>query len=296
MVEEAGIVETHHRVTWVRGGDAARFLHDLLSGDIAGLQPGQAGQSLLLAPNGRLRAILVVARTDAGFAVISEQPDHVVEDLRRFRIRVDVELEPDARPVSSMVGPAGPHVLGELGDGDRHGVVDRQGLMTVPDPAWPSRWFVAGDPSLVMAAGAQPVSPGAYEVLRVEMGEPRYGIDVDEKTIPNEAFDLDVVIDFGKGCYLGQELVERIDARGRRVRRLAGVVFTPGPLPPAGSQIVHQTASIGTLTSVVASPGHGPIGLGLLRSEAGPGSEVRAVWDDHERLGQVVGLPFFTNT
>lgn len=280
---------TDHRVVRATGADATRFLHDLLSQDIQGLEDGAVARCLLLAPNGRLRAVLTVARTAGAILLISEQSDTVLADLQRFRIRVDVELQPDARSARAVYGD-GADLLGEAQ------VEMLEDRLVVRDPWRADRTLVFGDapPSVIDLPVPSEEQLAAW---RIEAGEPRFGVDIDESTVPNEAFDLPTAIDFTKGCYLGQELVERIDARGRIVKRLAGVVFDGEHRPSAPVALELDGAGIGTITSVAWSDRLGAaIGLGMIRSQAGPDAAVRATWDDQEATGRVRSLPLLTNS
>ena len=97
---------------------------------------------------------------------------------------------------------------------------------------------------------------------------------------------------FTKGCYLGQELVSRIETRGHVNRHLRGVVITRNVLPPEGAQVWSVERAVGTLTSVSESPGIGaPIGLAMLRREVTPGDEVVVRWEGGETPAIVRALP-----
>lgn len=132
------------------------------------------------------------------------------------------------------------------------------------------------------------MSPAMVEMVRIEHGEAVGGIDLDDKVIPQEAIDTAAAVDFTKGCYLGQELVARIDSRGHVNRRLIGFVFAGGAQPPAGSDIVHEDRVVGRLTSVTPSEQlGGTIGLGMLRTEVGAEAAITA----GEICGRVCELP-----
>ena len=110
------------------------------------------------------------------------------------------------------------------------------------------------------------VAREVLELVRIEEGEPIMGIDLTEKTIPQEGVEVSSAVDFTKGCYLGQELVARIDSRGHVNRRLAGFVFAEGALPAPGSSISYEGNGVGQLTSVAERAG-GAVALGMLRVE-----------------------------
>lgn len=290
----AGLVDGGHHLVWASGEDAVRFLHDLLSQDVAGLAPGHASPSLLLAPNGRLRAIVTIARIGDAIALISAQSDHLLADLTRFRIRVNVDLETDPRPVSMVWGPEAHQAIVRAGWPMGADVEVDSPSWAVEDPVIDDRWFIVGSPDRL---GVPVASHDDARVRRIEAGEPEFGVDVGESTIPNEAFELSNFVDFQKGCYLGQELVERIDARGRRVRRLTGIVFEDGPVPAAGSIVRNGSTEVGIVTSTGLSLSLGaPIGLGMLRSEAEDGAPVTASWGSETADGVVTPPPLLMDS
>lgn len=122
------------------------------------------------------------------------------------------------------------------------------------------------------ATGAVGVSEAAAEILRVEHGRPRYGIDLDETTIPQEAGLNERAVSFTKGCYVGQETVARLYYRGKPNRHLRGLRLSE-PVE-SGAELRLGERPIGHLGSSVASPVHGPIGLALVRREAELGDTV----------------------
>jgi folate-binding protein YgfZ len=126
----------------------------------------------------------------------------------------------------------------------------------------------------------------AAEVARVESGRPRYGLDLDDSVIPQEAGLNERAVSFTKGCYVGQETVARLHYRGKPNRRLLGVKLDE-PLP-SGTELRLGEKVVGKLGSVVVSPDHGPIGLALVRREANPGDTVQA--DGTSAL--IVEIPF----
>src|SRR5207245_2416771 len=111
----------------------------------------------------------------------------------------------------------------------------------------------------VRARGAAPVEEAAAEVVRVEAGRPRYGVDLDETVIPQEAGLNERAVSFTKGCYVGQETVARLHYRGKPNRHLRGLRLS-APLR-AGTELLLEERVVGRLTSVVESPRLGPIGL-----------------------------------
>ena len=113
----------------------------------------------------------------------------------------------------------------------------------------------------------------AAEIVRVESGRPRYGVDLDDSVIPQEAGLNERAVSFTKGCYVGQETVARLYYRGKPNRRLLGLRLSEPAAP--GTELHLGEKVVGKLGSVVVSPELGPIGLALVRREANPGDTVR---------------------
>jgi folate-binding protein YgfZ len=137
-------------------------------------------------------------------------------------------------------------------------------------------------------AGAVGVSETAAEIVRVERGRPRYGIDLDEGTIPQEAGLNERAVSFTKGCYVGQETVARLHYRGKPNRHLRGLRLSE-PVEP-GAELRLGERSVGHVGSSVLSPAHGPIGLALVRREAEPGATVEV--GENGATAVVGELPF----
>ncbi|HSE47775.1 MAG TPA: glycine cleavage T C-terminal barrel domain-containing protein, partial [Terriglobales bacterium] len=125
-----------------------------------------------------------------------------------------------------------------------------------------------------LAAGATPVGFETRELARVAAGIPRFGVDIREKDLPQETAQ-DRALNFNKGCYLGQEIVERIHARGAVHRSLTGFEIEQGA-PAPGVKVTAAGREVGQLTSVAQLPnGRRTLALGYLRREAAkPGTEV----------------------
>jgi folate-binding protein YgfZ len=169
---------------------------------------------------------------------------------------------------------------------------------------WPGGWAgidivgpaeaLGGVWDALVEAGAAPVGTGAFEAARVAAGVPRQGVDTNERTIPQEAFLERDAVSFTKGCFLGQELVCRIDTRGHVNRYLRGFVMMPGDrgdtTPPPGAGIVLGDKEVGTLTTVARSAG-GTRALGYLRREIEVPADVLVRWDGGEVAARADALP-----
>ena len=150
--------------------------------------------------------------------------------------------------------------------------------------------------ALAQLDGLLPVGHTALNMLRVEAGIPWYGLDMDEDRIVLEV-GLDRAISFHKGCYLGQEVVERASARGHMNRLLIGFLLQDegqAALPTRGDRLLKGDKEVGWLTSVTNSPTLGrPIALGYVRREHGePGTRLRIDRPDTDMIVEVTKLPF----
>lgn len=173
--------------------------------------------------------------------------DAVAEDLGRFRIRVKAEVS------------SGPEVI-EVWDEP----VDAGEIIELPG----STVVIGGSP----LSGPQ-AAPDEIDRWRLRHGEPRFGVDVDESTIPHETGLVGEAVSFTKGCYLGQELVARIDSRGHVNRHLRLVRLPEGRVPRAGVEVVSAGRPVGTLSTVGVVDGVG-VGMGLIRREVTVGDAV----------------------
>jgi folate-binding protein YgfZ len=149
----------------------------------------------------------------------------------------------------------------------------------------------ADTPALIqalLARGAVAVGEEALECRRIESGRPRYGVDLDDTVIPQEAGLNERAVSFTKGCYVGQETVARLFYRGKPNRHLRGL-RAEHPLTP-GDEVHHEDRVVATVTSATLSPRLGPIALALVRREAPPGSGVSV--GAEAIAATVVELPF----
>jgi folate-binding protein YgfZ len=245
-------VRIRRDVVRVAGPDAVAFLQGQLSQDVAALAVGASAWSLVLQPQGKVDALVrlthteddvVVLDLDAGFG------DAVAARLDRFKLRVKADVESLGTWVGERVDCGG----GQGGHGD--------GLVV------PFVWGgVSAWDSLTAGGGAWSVEDElAYEAWRIANGVPAMGRELTEATIPEEAGVVDVAVSFTKGCYTGQELVARIDSRGRNVPRRLRRVVTDGRLDPGDELVVGGDGdkAVGVVTSATADVGGGGRSTGL---------------------------------
>ncbi len=235
-------------LVWFGGPDAVRFLNDLISQDISALPPGSPVRSLLLSHRGKLDHLLWVFRSGDRIGLVAEsgRGEDLANTLGGYRIRVDVDIEISEEPIWLVVGNY------------------EGGGLSLPGE---ERSLVIGEqPDLPVLTSAE------YERARIEAVQPRFGVDVDGDTIPQEVDGLvEAAVAFDKGCYLGQELVARINSRGGNVPRHLRTLRFEGAAPEAGVDVVVGDRRVGTLTSA-----SGDLGLAMLHRSVGPGDSVVA--------------------
>ncbi len=297
----AGTVPGVHSVVWVRGTDAVTFLDGLLSQNIGRGEPGTVDRSLLLTPQGKLRALLWIlhgdtARESQEVGLVTQRPaaELVVEDLSRFRFRVDAAIEIEPRPTITLIGPQARARLraGGLSDPGRGWRYNGNGLVAATPftGGAPERYVLVGAPAAAVTEVAGPVGFEAYESVRIAAGEPLATVDFDDRTIAQELGPVDDAVDFDKGCYLGQELVARIASRGRVTRRLRAV-RAAGDAPLRGARLSTRERDVGVVTSAATAPDGATIGLALIRHEVEAGTVVTAHSATGPLQAEVLAVP-----
>ncbi len=251
----------------VTGPDTFSFLQAIVSADLDPLGDGDAVHSLLLAPQGKLDVdfrLLRVGPDEAWLDCASGLGAQLAASLTRFRIRVKADIV-DRTGELGMVSRIG---------ADDDGVDVPDGVHRI-DTAW---GFDLVGPRGALANVAPLVDPVAFEAWRIEQAIPVQPFDVDDSTIPQEAFLEQDAVSFTKGCFIGQELVCRIDSRGHVNRFLRAFSQIDGDWPPVGAEVVVDGKVVGALTSV--APADLPTGaLGYVRREVEPPSTVELRWD-----------------
>jgi folate-binding protein YgfZ len=285
----------------VTGDEAADFLDSLLSNDVKGLGVGDGCYATLLTHKGRMLADVRVLRTQAGVWLDTERPglQALFDALTQFRIGYRAELHKQTlqRGLLSLIGPAADDLVGEAPGPVEHAntktaIAGVESLVVRTDVGLDM--ICAADDVAALRAefearGAVAVGEDAVECVRVERGRPRFGRDMDETTMPQEAAINDRAVSYTKGCYVGQETVARLYWRGKPNRHLRGLELSGEAAP--GDALRLADAEVGVLASVVLSPTHGPIGLALVRRAAAPG-DVLCVGHDGAVTATVRELPF----
>ena len=246
----------------VSGPDTFSFLQALVSADLDPLADGDAVHSLLLAPQGKLDVdfrLLRVGPEEAWLDCAPRLGAQLKTSLTRFLIRVKAEIV-------DRSGELG--MLSRIGADD--GMVVPDGVHRI-DTAWGFDLIGSRD-ALPAVTGVDPV---AFEAWRIEQAIPVQPADVDDTTIPQEAFLERDAVSFTKGCFIGQELVCRIDSRGHVNRFLRRLAVAGGIVPPAGAEVLAGDTVVGHVTSAVAVPGEDrAVALGMVRREVEPPAAV----------------------
>ena len=282
------------------GADRRSYLQGLLTNDIEALTPGTGCYAAMLTAQGRMMTDMRVLELEDG--VLLDLPRQVTTAIRdhldRFIFSEDVKVE-DVTLSSAEIGiygPAAADVLVKAGlDGTppsglfqsaRLRLAGADVVLVRSDEPGIEGYDVIVDAanveqvtSALLAAGAVHVGDSDADAVRIESGRPRFGVDMDADTIPLEAGLEARAISRSKGCYVGQEVIVRVQDRGhgRVARRLVGLTFdAAAAAPAAGARIVSGEREIGRVTSAAWSPALArPIALGYVhRDFVEPGTEV----------------------
>lgn len=314
-----GLIDLSHRaLLQFTGPDRLSFLQGMLSNDLRALQPFEGQQAAILTQQGKIIADVRVLCAMNSFYLDfwANLKEKVVAHLNRYLVADEVEIadRSDEYAILTVQGPRSAELLQILAREftlpDRpkqHAMVQIEGagVCVVRDSEVGEAGYDliipvaslidiagvltnAGKPFSVAWIGAE-----AENILRVEAGTPRYGIDFNEDNLLLEV-GLDNAVSFSKGCYLGQEVVERIRSRGHVNRKLCGLWLDGETAVAAGDKITVERKENGVVTSSVVSPGLGrPLALGYVGKEHwAPGTEVSVEGKEMRRRATVTALPF----
>jgi folate-binding protein YgfZ len=282
------------------GPEAAAFLDSLLSNDIAGLEVGKGVDATLLTHKGHLLAEVRVLRSEEELLLDAERAalQALFDALYNYRIGYRTELHKRTleRGLLSLIGPGSDALLADPTGPDEH---DHCAAEVAGHAVRLIRTDVGIDvlcesehrealTGALVAAGATPIEESTAEIVRIERGRPRFGLEIDEGTMPQEAGIHERAVSYTKGCYIGQETVARLYWKGRPNRNLRGLRLSAPAAP--GSALLLAARQVGTVGSFAISPRLGPIALALLRREAEPGAllEISGI----DARATVVTLPF----
>jgi folate-binding protein YgfZ len=312
----AGLVDLSARGRiLISGSEAVMFLNGLITNDMKTLAPNSWMPAVFPNVQGRLLAAVRVIHRDDGFLIDTENAtrDTVVKLLERFTLAGDFRLADLTQNTAllSIQGARAPEtiaaIFGEtftnLGR-DAVASADWQGkqvtiiraTLTAEDGF--DLFVDAKDAETLrdafIKAGAQPIADETIEMLRLEAGIARYGIDMDETNVVTET-DLDDAVSFTKGCYIGQEIIARIKYRGHVAKKLAGLIFEGEVSLESGAKIFSvDDKEIGRVTSAGFSPRLArTVALGYVKYDyLAPGTSVRVDSSGTKFVASVAELPF----
>jgi aminomethyltransferase len=317
-----GILDlSHHGKVELGGKEHIKFLQGILSNDVKKLEEGDGQYATFLTPKGRIITDMKLYRKGASVLIELEPGlnEKVIELLLKYRIsyKADIEDLTESLSLITVQGPNSKRLIektlgGKIPDlkeycffsGEINGkelliaYVNRTGelgfdIFISSDGANKTLW------ESLIAKGqefeARPVGLVAFETLRIEAGIPRYGVDMNENTIPIEA-GLWNALSFEKGCYVGQEVIARIKWRGHVNWHLAGLRIDGDYTPKKNSKIITGEREIGYITSSAYSPKLNKIiALGYIRREFNkPGVQVTIKTESNKTLSaEVSQIPFY---
>jgi glycine cleavage system T protein len=312
--EASGLFDFSFRGKFVmKGRDHANFLHRMVSNDIKRLTPGQGTYATLLNPQGHILVDMGLYCAEERFFIDTDADlrDKGLEGLKRYVVRDQVEFEPLELYALAFQGPRSRPLLEKtlhislptMQEFD-HFATNYAGfpvrVVCASSTGEEGYEVWAGANGLLAVWGAAcgqaptygmlPCGTQALETLRIEAGIPRYGQELSEDTIPNEA-GLWNALSFNKGCYVGQEIVERARSRGHVNWKLMGLVVESEVPPPAGEKLVREGKELGEVTSSCVSPTLSKtIAMAYLRREVSePGTKLAFA----SGAAEVVALPFY---
>lgn len=274
----------------VTGRDRARLLHNLTTNHVKQLTPGAGCYAFLLTPQGRIQADIDILAFDDRFLLGTEPEtrERVPELIRKYIIADQVTLEDISGTLAELAveGPRAADILASAAAPApdvpwSHAAWNGAIVAAITSTGQPGyRIYVPSDRRAefigrLQNAGAEAASAGAARALRIENGIPRYGEDIFETSLPQETRQLHA-LHFNKGCYLGQEIVERIRARGHVNKLLVKVRIDGAELPQPGAKLEAAGAEAGGITSAAFSPaGDHVSALAYVRAtHAQPGTEL----------------------
>ena len=304
------------------GSDRVSWLQGMVSNDVKKLTPGSGVYAAVLDVNGKILADLTVLCAEESFIFLIWEPlkEKIVAHLNRYLVADDVEIgdESARHGMISLQGPRAMLLLSAVApDQDppvhmashaalricerdvsviRATHTGEEGfdlLIEVQDVA-----AIAGELERAGAApGVRWVGVQAQDILRIEAGLPRYGIDMDAEHLLLET-GLDQAVSFQKGCYLGQEVIERVHSRGHVNKKLVGILLAGDTAANRGDKILSEGKEIGRVTSSVFSPRiKRAVALGYVhRDFLRPATNISIERDGKQIAGAIAALPFVYET
>jgi folate-binding protein YgfZ len=321
--EAAGVLDLSFRGRiCLLGNDRVRFLHGQITNDVKKLGAGEGCYAALTTAKGKMESDLNAFNLPDELLLDFEPglTEKISQRLEKYIVADDVQIV-DVMPhygLLSVQGPKAAEVVKAVGFADPP---QKEFSITKTSDAMPGEIYLANLPRIFpgkagfdifvpndslgavadkLIAAAKSVGGGAcgwkaFETARIEGGIPRFGADMDETNLPMECIETRAM-SFNKGCYIGQEVLNRIHAIGHVNKELRGLRLADDlkTLPQKGEKLLHDSKEVGYITSAVKSPAlNANIALGYVRREANEiGTELRLRTMDGEGLAKIVELPF----
>ncbi len=283
------------------GGDRMRWLNGMVTNNTRDLAPGYGVYAFLLNPQGRILGDMFVYNLGETIVVETDrsQVEKIIATFDHYIIMDDVEVA-DISEEQTTVGLAGPKSRAILNAAGIEVPELRPLQMITPHcncecgcvectvirgedqrhesyEIWLAPQDVYKTWQALLVAGATPVGSEVLEMHRIATGVPLYGVDIRERDLPQETEQMRA-LNFNKGCYVGQEIVERIRSRGNVHRKFTGLLVEGAAAIAAGAKIISNEKEVGEVTSVATLPtpsGERMVALGYIRREVGvPGREM----------------------
>jgi folate-binding protein YgfZ len=323
FTQSAGLVDLSFRGrVCLTGADRLRFLNGQVTNHVKALKPGTGCYAALVTAKGKMESDLNI-HCLSDELVLDVEPGltkRIANRFERYIVADDVAVV-DVKPHFGLLSVQGPHATEALAtlnlvpqlpgspfasltanlDGVGEMVIVR--LARLATAGFDLFLPVGSLPSLferlleaVRKVGGNACGWQALEMARIEAGIPRFGQDMDDTNIPIEAGIEDRAVSYTKGCYIGQEVINRIHTMGQVTKALRGLELDPAlaTLPARGAKLLHDGKEVGQITSALHSPTfQTPIALGYVRKEVNqPGTVLTLVHADTETAARVVALPF----
>jgi len=303
----AGLIDLAHvQTVTLEGPDARRFANGMFTNNIRNLQPGEGNRSAMCDDRGRVQGLLDLYCTDTNrfdgvlegvsaewfekryeMYIVFDDVEMTVSNTSPWILSLQGPLSSDVLTKAGLPHPIenGNHILSE--DGVRVARKDRSGLGGF-DIIVPTEKMEA-IATLLIDSGATWLGHTALEALRVSHGRARWPIDGTEKSMVHELAINEEVCNFNKGCYLGQEVINRVDVKGQINKRLSLIIVQGDLDVPLGASVCHGDATVGTISSVARSEGRS-LALAILRKTVwDEGTELRIETDQGNLQGHVAG-------
>lgn len=289
LSNNVGAVWLEREFIKVIGKDSSSYLQGQLTQNIDSVKIGESVLSFILEPQGKVDALVRVTKideqewlldTNKGFGQV------VIDRLCKYKLRMKLQIELLDLQCLGIRGPKSSTFRSKIADDPKIYILDHS-LRGI-------QGFDLVGSEITCPSDIAICDPMAWDVIRIEAGIPNMGSELNEKTIPAEAEINDLAVSFTKGCYTGQELVARIDARGNNVpKKLRGIVIDSNVEVPQGALISFEGKQVGTISSSGYScQKQKYVGLAYLKRDVPPIAELIITWDSVQVSANSTTVPF----